>query len=149
MLFRGTTPYHTFLLPMAAEDVDTIYITYSQNGQIIVEKTNSDITLTNVEQDLSEFITDINMGDSFSSNDLNPPAEEISYCNANVHLTQEDTLGFKFYPAAEKNIAIIQIRVFGTDGEAYASDPIRERIYGVTKDGVIPTQEENVNEQQG
>lgn len=140
MLFRGTTPYHTFLLPMAAEDIDTIYITYSQNGQIIVEKTNDSITLVNVEQNTTEFITDTNQGDSFASNDLNPPETE-SYCNAQIHLTQEDTLGFKFYPAAEKNIAVIQIRVYGVNGEAYASDPIRERIYGVIKDGVIPTVE--------
>ena len=139
MLFRGTTPYHTFLLPMASADIDTIYITYSQNGQIIVEKSNADITLVDVEQDLTEFITDTNTGDSFSSNDLYQVDEE-SYCNATVHLTQEDTLGFKFYPAAEKNIAVIQIRVLGTNGEAYASDPIRERIYGVIKDGVIPTE---------
>ena len=63
--------------------------------------------------------------------------EELNSCQLTVHLSQEDTLAFHFYPAAEKNIAVIQIRVLTTDGEAFASDPINERIFGVLKDGVI------------
>ena len=64
--------------------------------------------------------------------------EEIeNYSQVVAHLSQEDTLAFTFYPAAEKNIAVIQVRVLTTDGEAYASLPVRERIFGVLKDGVI------------
>ena len=65
-----------------------------------------------------------------------------SACTATVHLTQEDTLGFKFWPAAEKNIAVIQIRILTMDDEAFASMPINERIFGVLHDGVIPDEVE-------
>ena len=57
-------------------------------------------------------------------------------------MSQEDTLAFKFYPAAEKNLAVIQVRLLTKDGEAYASDPVTERIMGVLKNGVIPPEEE-------
>ena len=44
-MWRGTTPTHTFTLPdgMSAEDFSTAYITYSQNGCTVLEKTVSDI----------------------------------------------------------------------------------------------------------
>ena len=63
--------------------------------------------------------------------------EEKQSSQVVLHLTQEDTLKFKFYPAAEKNIAVIQVRILTSDGEAYASDPVTERVMGVIKDGVI------------
>ena len=63
--------------------------------------------------------------------------EQIKGCQATIHLTQEDTLSFKFYPAAEKNITAIQIRILDSNGEAYASEVIHERIYGVLKEGII------------
>jgi hypothetical protein len=70
--------------------------------------------------------------------------EERNSCQLTVHLTQEDTLKFHFYPAAKKNIAVIQIRILTTDDEAFASMPINERIFGVLHDGVIPDEvEEN------
>ena len=137
MLTRGTTPYHSFLLPFAAEDIQEIYITYYQNNELVIEKDMSGMTITDVNQDtLNGFITDYNKGDEFSSNDSETEDETV-YSQAVVHLSQEDTLGFKFYPAAEKNIAVIQIRVLTKDGEAYASLPVRERLFGVLKDGVI------------
>lgn len=136
MLYRGTTPYHSFTLPLPMEDIVEIYITYWQNGEIVLEKDINDVELTPIEQDTS-FITDTNIGDDISSNNQFYEEEEIKACQATVHLTQEDTLKFKFYPAAEKNIAAIQIRVLDGEDEAYASEVINERIYGVLKDGVI------------
>lgn len=136
MLYRGTTPYHSFTLPLPMEDVVEVYITYWQNGEIVLEKDINDVELTPIEQDTS-FITDTNIGDDISSNNQFYEEEEIKACQATVHLTQEDTLKFKFYPAAEKNIAAIQIRVLDGEDEAYASEVINERIYGVLKDGVI------------
>lgn len=139
---RGTTPYHSFVISLSSSEIEEIYITYLQNNEIILEKTGNDVHLEDIEIDTSNgFITDENKGDSFSSNDAEQEQEErqdISYCQATVHLSQEDTLAFKFYPAAEKNIAVIQIRVITTNGEAYASLPVKERIFGVLKDGVIP-----------
>ncbi len=125
MIVRGTTPYHTFILPMNVDNISKIYITYLQNGQIVVEKTESDCVPLESEP--------------LENASINGEEEGETYTFA-VHLTQEDTLGFKFWPAAEKNIAVIQIRVLDTDGEAYASEPIRERIFGVLKDGVIPSE---------
>lgn len=123
MIIRGTTPYHTFTIPLLAEEINTIYITYSQNGQIILDKGDEDVILTNLLDlvDDPEELTD----------------EEKLWCQAELHLSQEDTLKFKFYPAARKNIAVIQIRLRAIDDEAYASDPIHERIMGAIKDGEI------------
>ncbi len=137
MLYRGTTPYHSFTLPLPMEDIVEVYITYWQNGAVVLEKDISDIELSPVEQDDNGFITDTNIGDELSGNNQYMEEEEIKACQATVHLTQEDTLKFKFYPAAEKNITAIQIRVLDSDGEAYDSDVIHERIYGVLKEGVI------------
>ena len=125
MIIRGTTPYHSFVLPLKTEDISKIYITYLQNNEIIVDKTNAEIEITDIDNE-------------FENASMNEPLEDfIPSCEVTVHLTQEDTLGFHFYPAAEKNIAVIQIRVLTVDGEAYASEPVHERIFGILKDGVI------------
>lgn len=140
MITRGTTPYHSFILPLSVSDIDEIYITYLQNNNVIIEKGKADVDMVDINVETEDsFITDENKGDSFSSNDADQSAEEETenYSQVVAHLSQEDTLAFTFYPAAEKNIAVIQVRVLTTDGEAYASLPVRERIFGVLKDGVI------------
>lgn len=140
MITRGTTPYHSFILPLSVSDIDEIYITYLQNNKVILEKGKADVDMVDINVETEDsFITDENKGDSFSSNDADQSAEEETenYSQVVAHLSQEDTLAFTFYPAAEKNIAVIQVRVLTTDGEAYASLPVKERIFGVLKDGVI------------
>lgn len=125
MITRGTTPYHSFVLPLKTEDISEVYITYLQNNEIIVDKTISDVTINDID-------------DEYENASMNEPLEDfVPSCELTIHLTQEDTLKFHFYPAAEKNIAVIQIRVLTTEGEAYASEPIHERIFGILKDGVI------------
>ena len=132
MIIRGTTPYHNFILPILAKDIKAIYVTYLQNGQVILDKTGEDVTIT----DLIDLFENASM-EEFSE-------EELNSSQLTVHLTQEDTLKFHFYPAAKKNIAVIQIRILTTDDEAFASMPINERIFGVLHDGVIPDEvEEN------
>ena len=126
MIMRGTTPYHSFILPIKAEEIDKIYLTYLQNDKVILDKTNEDVTITDI----------VDLYENASMEELTE--EELNSCQVVLHMSQEDTLAFKFYPAAEKNIAVIQIRLLTTDGEAYASDPVTERIMGVLKDGVIP-----------
>ena len=126
MITRGTTPYHSFIIPLIEEEIDTIYVTYLQNGEVILDKSRDDMTITN--------LIDL-LGTELDIEDLTD--EEKSSCQVGIHLTQEDTLKFNFYPAARKNIAVIQIRVKTTDGEAYSSDPIHERIMGVLKEGEI------------
>ena len=38
MITRGTTPYHSFVLPLSSEQIETLYITYLQNGQEITKE---------------------------------------------------------------------------------------------------------------
>ena len=130
MITRGTTPYHNFILPVLAEEIAAIYITYCQNEAVLFEKDldSEGLTITNI-------IDLIDITDNASMEQLTE--EELNSCQLTIHLTQEDTLLFTFYPAAEKNIATINIRLLTTDEEAYASEPIRERVFGVRKEGVI------------
>ncbi len=120
MIIRGTTPYHSFVVPMAPEQIRNVYVSYSQNGELILDKTKADLEIVPIILD-----TDTE------------EEGEIKESQIGLHLSQEDTLGFKFYPAAEKNIAVIQLRILDVDNEAYASEPITERISEVIKDGVI------------
>lgn len=126
MIIRGTTPYHSFIIPLIKEEIDTIYVTYLQNDEVVLEKSKEDMDIVNLVDLLDE---------DMEIEDLTE--EEQSSSQVEIHLTQEDTLAFNFYPAAKKNIAVIQIRVKTLDGEAYGSDPIRERIMGVLKEGEI------------
>lgn len=125
MIVRGTTPYHNFILPILAEDIKSIYVTYLQNEKVILDKSKEDVTITDL----------IDLYENASVEELSE--EEQSSCQLTVHLTQEDTLKFHFYPAAKKNIAVIQIRILTTDDEAFASMPINERIFGVLHEGII------------
>ena len=129
MLTRGTTPYHNFTLPMKSEDISELYVAYLQNGTVVLEKSLNDDGVTLVDI--------VDMYENAEIEELNLSEEELSSSQLSVHLTQEDTLKFIFYPAAKKNIAIIQIRVLTSDGEAFASFPVKERIFGVLKEGVI------------
>ena len=128
MIIRGTTPYHSFILPILVEDIDIIWVTYCQNEDIIFERSNEEpdermeiINLLELENASMEELTE----------------EEQRCSQLTLHLTQEETLGFTFYPAAKKNIATISIRILTTDGEAYASEPVKERIFGIRHEGVI------------
>lgn len=138
MIVRGTTPYHTFIVPMASESIEEVYITYLQNNEVVLDKDKTTVTIEDVELET----------ENAEVNDTELAEEEIEVIPTSqitLHLTQEDTLKFKFYPAAEKNIAVVQLRILDTNGEAYASDPVQERIFGVLKDGVIPSNETNSN----
>lgn len=42
---RGTTPLHTFTLPIAASSIAKLRVTYAQQGNIVAEKTEADATL--------------------------------------------------------------------------------------------------------
>ena len=131
MITRGTTPYHSFILPLTTDKIEKIYVTYFQNEKVVFEKKLGDNGVEIVD---SNFETENANVENLNDEEINSltPSSKLT-----IHLTQEDTLKFKFYPAARRNIAVIQIRVLDKDGEAYASDPITERIFGVLKDGVI------------
>lgn len=140
MIIRGTTPYHNFILPILVEDIKAIYVTYLQNNEIILDK-----SLLDGEESTSAFAI-ANLKDLENASMEELTEEERASCQLTLHLTQEDTLAFHFYPAAKKNIAVIQIRVLTMDDEAFASMPINERIFGVLHDGVIPNEVEDDEE---
>ena len=125
MIIRGTTPYHNFILPILAKDINSIYVTYLQNDEVILDKSKNDVVITDL----------VDLYENASMEELSE--EEQESCQLTVHLTQEDTLKFHFYPAAKQNIAVIQIRILTSDGEAFASMPINERIFGVLHEGII------------
>ena len=139
---RGTTPTLNFILPFSY-DVDDIKLTFMQNGEIIKQYGKSDMTITPIltETENSD-IVDENYGDEFSSNDYDAeysePGEDENevYCNCSIVMSQEDTLSFDFYPAAEKNIAISQFKILIGD-EVYVSDPVNFRIYGDLDGNII------------
>ena len=141
MIIRGTTPYHNFILPILVEDIKAIYVTYLQNNEVILDKS----LLDGDESEHNDFII-ANLKDLENANMEILTEEERESCQLTLHLTQEDTLAFHFYPAAKKNIAVIQIRVLTMDDEAFASMPINERIFGVLHDGVIPDEVEDDEE---
>lgn len=131
MIIRGTTPYHNFILPILVEDIKAIYITYLQNDEVILDK-----KLVDGEESSDFIIANLKDLENASMEELSE--EERESCQLTLHLSQEDTLAFHFYPAARKNIAVIQIRILTNDDEAFASMPINERIFGVLHDGEIP-----------
>lgn len=141
MIIRGTTPYHNFILPILVEDIKAIYVTYLQNNEVILDKS----LLSDDDSEHTDFII-ANLRDLENANMEILTEEERESCQLTLHLTQEDTLKFHFYPAAKKNIAVIQIRVLTMDDEAFASMPINERIFGVLHDGVIPNEVEDDEE---
>jgi len=46
-MWRGTTPTHVFTVPsdVPLQNFTTMYMTYSQNGKVVVEKKESDLTV--------------------------------------------------------------------------------------------------------
>lgn len=137
MIVRGTTPYQTFVVPLTSQQIDEIYITYSQNGEIILDKTKSDVEIIDIEPKIENISTED------SEEEIIEEQSESTSSQITIHLSQEDTLKFKFFPAAEKNIAVVQLRILDINGEAYALNPIHKRIYGVLKEGVISSQNEH------
>ena len=139
MIIRGTTPYHRFILPLSVEDIETVYITYSQNDEVILDKSNiaDEFEIEDIVEQTEEPSEEIDELEEQEEVEVLPSSQ------LTLHLTQEDTLKFHFYPAARKNIAVIQIRILKTDGEAIVSMPINERIFGVLHDGVVSSEENN------
>lgn len=136
MIRRYTTPYHHFVLPFLTNEIDEVILTYSQNDEIIFTKEKEDVVI----HDIDELLDNASMGEDLyallvsKAGGVEATAESSLL---SVHLTQEDTSSFTFYKAEEKNIALAQIRVKDTKGDAFVSRPIKIRVYGSTSEGVI------------
>lgn len=56
---------------------------------------------------------------------------------AKVHFSQNDTLSFKPYTTLNSDVIEIQGRTVLTNGKAYATEPYKERLKDVFKEGFI------------
>ena len=110
MIYRGTTPKHYFQFPFYQNEVESIFVSYWQQGSIKVEKQLNDVIFNSQDKTIE------------------------------VDLSQEDTLSFEKYNFLDKardSLILIQIRTKLIDGQCWVCEPIKERLGDVLKDGAI------------
>lgn len=107
MIIRGATQTHVFRIPFDSEDIGAMYITYKQINGAVIEKSLEDITF------------------------------DRSLGIAKVVFSQNDTLSFKPYTTLNSDIVEIQCRAVLTNGKAYVTEELKERVKDVFKEGVI------------
>lgn len=76
-MVRGTTPTHTFSIPLPSSSLENLWLTYAQDGEIILNKDLNDVTLTDVG---------------------------TTACKATIKLTQAETM--LFHPNTETEIQV-------------------------------------------
>lgn len=108
-MYVATTPKHTFTFPVSPEEFKRILITYTQNGKVILEKTEQDLTFEELTEN-----------------------GKIIYV-AWLQLSQEETL--KFDPAIGK--FTVQVRALSNYDEAIAGDKHVFSVQSVLNDGVL------------
>lgn len=109
-MVRGASHLHKFYINLSLTEIAAIELTYSQNGEVILKKVDTDMDYDSVEECLS------------------------------VRLSQEDTLKFHpvGIPASVKDSLItLQLKFLGMDGYVYVSKPMQERLYDVLNDEVL------------
>lgn len=111
MIYRGSTPTHSFVLPFDLENIANIVITYRQNGCNVLSKT---------------------MEDNFDDFTVDMEARQIS-----VQLTQNETQIFTCGPKYKNNIVQIQVKVLFESGSVLMSDVITDKIINGLADGSI------------
>ena len=110
MIARGNTGFYAIPIPSFESEIVSIFVTYIQRGEVIVEKT----------------IEDVDVGDLLDDQDY------IFY-----RLSQEDTLKFKETKVPSRDVVEVQVRIKTADGEAYNSIVMNERVQKLLKEGVI------------
>lgn len=114
-MYRGTTPNQIFKLDFLLTNEASIFITYSQNDEVVIEKDIEEISKT----------TDETTGFSILS----------------FKMTQDESLLFEPEMYDQNHMIInpvsIQIRIKFEDSTAIASDYVRASISEVLKDGEI------------
>ena len=111
-MIRATTPKHSFIFTVDPSEFDKILITYKQGGNIVLEKTEADLTFEEQE---------------------NPCSGETEYV-AWYRLSQEETKLFS--PTGGTNCQV-QVRVLTNEGEALASDKKTISVQDVLNDEVL------------
>lgn len=107
MIIRGTTPTHVFHIPFSLDGIIAAYITYAQDDRIVVDKRLDEVTADVFENEIT------------------------------VNLSQDDTLAFSCGKKYTDNIVLIQIKLLYNNDIVCISNPIREKIVDVVKDGKI------------
>lgn len=138
MIIRYTTPYHNFVLPFLAEEIEVVELIYSQNGEVVLDKKSNDAESKITITDLDDIIKNASMGYEEIINEITGQVDDLESCSLlRIHLTQDDTALFKRYKAERKNIALIEIRVKDKKEDSFICFPIQVRIFGGTQQGVL------------
>ena len=113
---RGTTPLHKFYVDADLSDLDVLYITYEQNGSVVLEKELEEVEI-NVEEKMIS--TRLSQDETllFDATGKNGTMSEFTFIN-------DDRVR-------------IQIRWRRNDDRAYASDIITTTVEEILKDGEI------------
>ena len=108
-MYRATTPKHTFTFPVSPEEFKHILVTYVQDGKIILEKTENDLTF----EELTEKGKPVYV--------------------AWLQLTQEETNLFD----ADLGSFTVQVRAYSKYGEAIAGAKHVFSVDSVLNDEVL------------
>lgn len=108
-MYRATTPTHIFIFEIDPEEnFKTILITYSQSGEIVLEKGKNDLAFEEKEECCGKVY------------------------QATLQLTQEESNLFE----ADK-IVSVQIRAVSYDGDVVASEKMSVSVKDVLNDEVL------------
>lgn len=107
MIIRGTTPTHVFHIPFSLDGIIAAYVTYAQDDRMVVDKRLDEVTADVFENTIT------------------------------VNLSQDDTLAFSCGKKYTDNIVLIQIKLLYENDIVCISNPIREKIMDIIKDGRI------------
>ena len=111
-MIRATTPKHQFIFNVDPTEFEKILITYKQGENVVMEKTESDLTFEE------------------GTNECTNETEYIAW----FRMTQEET---KKFDATCGSICQVQVRVLTVNGEALASDKKTISVQDVLNDKVL------------
>ena len=107
MIIRGTTPNHIFHIPFSISSVTDAYITYKQDGRVVIDKALKDLSV------------------------------DLDNNTLSLQLTQDNTMGFCFNHKYRDNIVTIQIKLVFKNNIICLSRPIRDKILDQVRDSQV------------
>lgn len=111
-MIRATTPKHMFIFEIDPSEFTRVLISYSQNGQIILEKEKDDLTFEEV------------------TNECDGSTGYAAW----FRMSQEET---KKFSAAPGKLVTVQVRALTSSNEALASDKKTFSVQDVLNDEVL------------
>lgn len=119
MIYRGSSPTHTFVVPHDLNNVKDIYITYRQNNCNVIHK-------------------------SLSAN-TNDISYDVNRKEIKVKLYQKDTLSLTCGNKYVDCIVTVQISILFNDGNVIVGDIIKEKVVNTQNDFIIGNNSNSVN----